>query len=104
MIWWRERWRVNPVSLLLLGGMILVMLLIVALPDDLDLPDAAFHRGTAPVVLHSQATGAPAIPIIAVAVALLFTGAGVRQLYQQPAFSVHPVPNFLPIFLRVIRR
>lgn len=95
-------WKIGPASVCLLGGMILLMLLIVVLPD-VDLPDAAFHRGTAPVVVHTQATSAPTTLGVAVAFQLPFTPESLRYLHQQPVLGVHSGPNFRPIFLRSIR-
>lgn len=59
-----SRWNVKTSTLILLGSVVCVVLLLVVLPD-VDPPDTAFHRGTAPVIVHAQATAAP--PIIAVA-------------------------------------
>jgi hypothetical protein len=83
--------------------MFFLMLLIVVLPD-VDLPDTAFHRGTAPLVVHTQATSglsaiavatpAPLLPIIAT----FHLPRGERTIAHSAA------PNFLPILLRSIRR
>jgi hypothetical protein len=62
-----SRWNVKTSTLILLGSVVFIVLLLVVLPD-VDPPDTAFHRGTAPVVVHAQATAAP--PIIVVASAL----------------------------------
>lgn len=94
----------SPAAVLLLGGMVILMLLIVALPDDLDLPDAAFHRGTAPVLIHSQATSAPATATLSPTFQLPAVADGIRSFSPQRIFSVDATPNFLPIFLRAIRR
>jgi hypothetical protein len=52
------RWSIRPSAVFILTGMIFLMLLIVVLPD-VDLPDAAFHGGTAPVLVHAQTAAAP---------------------------------------------
>ena len=58
-----SRWNIRPWARWILGSIFVLMLIIVILPD-VDLPDTAFHRGTAPVVVHSQATAAPtSVPI-----------------------------------------
>ncbi len=59
-----SNWNIKLSTLLILSGIVFLMLLIVVLPD-VDLPDTAFHRGTAPVVVHAQATAAPAVVIVA---------------------------------------
>jgi hypothetical protein len=78
------------------------MLIIVILPD-VDLPDTAFHRGTAPVVVHSQATAAPT----SVPVALSFSvskGPGSTCRANRPSeFQAGSGPNFRPILFRSIR-
>lgn len=62
-----SRWNVKTSTLILLGSVVFVVLLLVVLPD-VDPPDTAFHRGTAPVVVHAQATAAPPIMVTASAV------------------------------------
>jgi hypothetical protein len=89
--------------LLLLSGLIMIMLLIVVLPD-VDLPDTAFHRGTAPLVVHAKANAAP--PVAAVAVLFHFP---VSDEFWSPEREREVVvgqvdPNFRPILLRSIRR
>lgn len=85
-----------------MGSVIVLMLIIVILPD-VDLPDTAFHRGTAPVVVHSQATATPT----AVPVALSFDapkGLGSTCRANRPTeFHGGSGPNFLLILLRSIR-
>jgi hypothetical protein len=58
------RWKVPASTLFVLIGMVFIMLLIVYLPD-VDLPDTAFHQGTAPLVVHARANAAP--PMVAAA-------------------------------------
>src|ERR1700758_3012208 len=97
------RWRIQAPTLVILSSLVFIMLLIVYLPD-VDLPDTAFHQGTAPLVVHARANAAP--PAVAVA-----------ALFQFPEFDpdwsrererdVIPGqldPNFRPILLRSIRR
>jgi len=88
---------------LILGCIVSVMLLIVVLPD-VDLPDTAFHQGTAPIVVHTRATMAPLA--IALAALFLFLGADeISRPAQEPVgFSVTREPNFRPILLCSIRR
>jgi|SRR5579862_890909 len=97
------RWNIRPSAVCILIGMIFLMLLIVVLPD-VDLPDAAFHGGTAPVLVHAQSTAAPAaMTLIA---ALHFPNAiEARQPFYRPgALALSPRPNSIPILLRSIRR
>lgn len=59
-----SRWNVKASTLILLGSVVFVVLLLVVLPN-VDPPDTAFHRGTAPVVVHAQATAVPLSIVIA---------------------------------------
>jgi hypothetical protein len=83
--------------------MFFLMLLIVVLPD-VDLPDTAFHRGTAPIVVHTQATAGPPAATVPSPAALLFTAESFHVCREERAFADFAAPNFLPIFLRSIRR
>lgn len=56
-------WTINRGSVILLLGVLTVIVLVLVLPQ-VDLLDAAFHRGTAPVVIHSQGTAKPAFQTI----------------------------------------
>lgn len=97
-----SQWNVKASTLFILGGLIFIMLLIVVLPD-VDLPDTAFHRGTAPLVVHAQANAAPAAATVA---ALFHPPLADRALWRSPeprGLSADLDPNFRPILLRSIR-
>jgi hypothetical protein len=98
-----EQWNIKPSTLIILTGVVLVMLLIVVLPD-VDLPDTAFHRGTAPVVLHSQATTAPAVVIVAAVFQFPDAAETYRPFHPAGAPIINADPNSRPILLRSIRR
>jgi hypothetical protein len=83
--------------------MFFLMLLVVVLPD-VDLPNAAFHRGTAPLVVHTQATAGPSAPAVASPVPPLSTKESFHVFRQERAVAHFAAPNFLPIFHRSIRR
>lgn len=97
-----SRWNIKASTLFLLGGMVFLMLLIVVLPD-VDLPDTAFHRGTAPVVVHAQATSAP--PPVVVASTIQFHSGPQLALFLRRSNELTRTlhPNFRPILLRSIR-
>ena len=97
-----SRWKVNWTTLVVLGVVAILMLLILVLPD-IDLPDTAFHRGTAPAVLHARATAAPASIVVALAPALPSGLEPVQSWESTPDFSVTQDSNFRPILLRSIR-
>jgi hypothetical protein len=97
-----SRWNLKASSLCILGCVVVLMLLIVVLPD-VDLPDVAFHRENAPLLVHIHANAAPA----GLAVAIVFQlpdalrTSGLR--YQAKAVVATPHPNFRPILLCSIR-
>jgi len=96
------QWKVKASALWVLGGLVFLMLLILFLPD-VDLPDTAFHRGTAPVVVHANANSAPP-PLMVASVQPLH---GIVQyalaLHLLSEFDLTLEPNFRPILLRSIR-
>lgn len=97
-----SRWNVKTWALLVLGGLAFLMLLILILPD-VDLPDTAFHRGTAPVVVHANATSAPAPVMVASALPLQSTVSYVLAWHRSSEFDLTLEPNLRPILLRSIR-
>ena len=96
-----SRWNIKGPTLLILGSMTFLMLLIVVLPD-VDLPDTAFHLGTAPVVVHANATAAPVVVTVA-SVAKFPDADEASQPYDSRAGIGATEPNFRPILLRSIR-
>jgi len=96
-------WKVNTPTLLILSIVVLFMLVIVVLPD-IDLPDTAFHQGTAPLVVHARATMAPAVSVVAA----LFQFPQAVQFWRPDReldFVARTLePNFRPILLRSIKR
>ena len=98
-----SRWNISAATLLILSIVVVFMLVIVVLPD-VDLPDTAFHQGTAPLVVHARATMAPVV----VAVATLFQFPRAFQFWrpdrEQELVASTLDPNFRPILLRSIRR
>jgi len=97
-----SRWNIRPSAVIVLCSVFFLMLLIAVLPD-VDLPDTAFHRGTAPVVVHTQATTAPLVVVVAAIfqASNLDTSAGSFRELQVPVLDSDP--NLRPIFLRSIR-
>ena len=96
------QWNAKASTLFILGSVVVLMLLIVVLPD-VDLPDTAFHRGTAPAVVHAQVTSTPA----AVTVVAVFHFPDAQESpspsYQPGELVINPDPNSRPILLRSIR-
>jgi len=96
-----SRWKVNTPTLIVLGSLTFLMLLIVVLPD-VDLPDTAFHGGTAPVLVHTRATAPPATVAIAAVPRSSNRESFSRLSEPRPSFG-NSDSNFLPIKLRSIR-
>jgi hypothetical protein len=104
MIRWRmPQWRVSALSVFLLAGLIVLILLIVLIPDDVDLPDAAFHRGTAPLALRALATAEPMAIIIAIVSALLSLTESLFRSYLDWDLELSSSSTSRPILLRKIR-
>jgi hypothetical protein len=97
------QWNLKPSDLCILLCMFVLMLLIVVLPD-IDLPDTAFHRGTAPLVVHTRATSSPPAIAVASAVPFLITAESFHFPREERAAAHSAVSNFLPILFRSIRR
>jgi len=99
-----KRWNISSAALIVLGCMVVLMLLIVVLPDDVDLPDTAFHRGTAPIAVHSQATSAPSLVTVLAAVPRLDAAEAYGPFYEPGELAQNPPSNSRPILFRSIRR
>lgn len=97
-----SRWTVKSPTLLVLGIVVFLMLVIVVLPD-VDLPDTAFHRGTAPVVVHAQATSAPASVIVASVIQGPRFAQRIFARHRTAEFTLISDPNFRPFLLCSIR-
>jgi len=97
-----RRWAIKPSVRATLLGMLFLVFLILVLPD-VDLPDAAFHSGTAPVSLHARAVTPPSLLTIATFVPISFP----IQTTTNPSAgtpSVNPVSvDSLPILHRSLR-
>ena len=96
-----SQWYVKKSTLVILGCLTFLMLLILVLPD-VDLPDTAFHSGTAPVVVHAQVSAPP----IFVSVATVVPNPDINAAsgWQEAGAPMTAAdPNFRPIFLRSIR-
>lgn len=98
-----KQWNIKTSTLVILSIVFVFMLLIVILPD-VDLPDTAFHRGTAPVVVHAQVTNAPAAARVVTVLQVPSAAEVSRHYYEPGTLTFSPPPNSLSILLRSIRR
>lgn len=96
------QWNVKPWALVILGCVVFLMLLIVVLPD-VDLPDAAFHRGTGPTAIHAQANSAPPLLSVADVHSVVPILPVYPPFYQPGALIKVPDPGSLPILLQTFR-
>jgi hypothetical protein len=96
------RWRINSNSLIVLGGVSFFMLLVAVLPG-VDLPDVAFHQGTAPVVAHARATAPQAAVGVAAALPTFKFAERPEPLLKHLASTVIPDRNFRRILFCSIR-
>jgi hypothetical protein len=97
-----SRWNIKASGLFVLSCVTLSMLLIVVSPYA-DLPATAFHRGTAPGIVHARLTTAPALLAIAVVVQLTIITVLPLSSYHTTASASILDPNFRPILFRSIR-
>ncbi|MGH9495464.1 MAG: hypothetical protein ACRD3B_10740, partial [Candidatus Sulfotelmatobacter sp.] len=98
------RWKLRPWQIVVLSIVALAILLIVVIPDNIDLPDTAFHRNTGPTAIHSQATSAPIIVMVASAYQASPAPEPYPSFYQAGDLAASPDPNSVPILLKTIRR
>jgi len=91
-----SRWTISPARLFVLGLAVFIILLLVLLPQA-DPLDTAFHRGTAPAVVHADATSTPAILSLAVPFHFLQSAVAPGHSYEQPTVTVYSSPKFLRI-------
>jgi hypothetical protein len=90
------RWTIRPSCLFVLVTLLFLIVLILVLPE-VDLPDTAFHSGTAPVDVHSRAISAPGLLSVGTAVRFCFsTHLASRQREHARVFA-YAVSRFLPL-------
>ena len=98
------QWNLKPWQLLVLSVVAFAMLLIVVIPDDIDLPDTAFHRNTAPTAIHALATSAPTVVMVASVSQVAPAPETYPPFYQAGDLVGSVDPNSVPILLKTIRR
>jgi hypothetical protein len=101
--WTMSQWNIKASTLFILSCVVFLMLLIVVLPD-VDLPDTAFHRGTAPVLVHARATAAPSAVIVSSIAQSTDSSENSDPVDETRSLAFGAEPNFRPILLRSIRR
>jgi hypothetical protein len=96
------RWTIKPSCLFVLMTLLFLIVLILVLPE-VDLPDTAFHRGTAPVDVHAQVTSAPALLSINTVVPFSFSAQTASRRRERSLVFAHTGSSFLPLLHRSLR-
>lgn len=95
------KWTISRGALFLLMGFLVLIVVILILPD-IDLPDTAFHRGTAPVVEHLRASSAPSLLTVRSLTPLVPSGEAAESRLERTSLS-HPTLQSLPILHQSLR-
>jgi hypothetical protein len=96
------RWTIKPSCLFVLMTLLFLMVLILVLPE-VDLPDTAFHRGTAPVDVHAQVTSTPALLSVSTVVPFSFPAQTASRRREHSLVFAHTGSSFLPLLHRSLR-
>jgi hypothetical protein len=96
------RWTINRSCLSVLVYLLFLIVLILVLPE-VDLPDTAFHGGTAPVDLHSRVTSAPVLLSVGAAVPFSFSAHPASRRAEHSLVFAHATASFLPLLHRSLR-
>jgi hypothetical protein len=97
-----KRWTISPSYLSILMCLLFLIVLILVLPD-VDLPDTAFHGGTAPVDLHARVTSAPGLLSVTAATPFSFSAHPVSRRCEHSVVFAHATSSFLPLLHRSLR-
>jgi len=97
-----SRWTINLQTLSVLACLLFLIVLILVLPE-VDLPDTAFHGGTAPVDLHSRVTSAPFLVGVSTTVAFSFSTHPASRRSEHSLVFAHATSSFLPLLHRSLR-
>src|SRR5271167_644786 len=89
------RWTIKPSVWFLLMGLLFLVVLILVLPE-VDLPDTAFHRGTAPVDVHARVTSAPTLLSVNTVVPFSFSAQTASRRRERSLVFAHTGSSFLP--------
>jgi hypothetical protein len=96
------RWTIKPSGLFVLMTLLFLIVLILVLPE-VDLPDTAFHRGTAPVDVHAQVTSAPTLLSVTTVVPFSVPAQTASRRRERSLVFAHSDSSFLPLLHRSLR-
>jgi len=97
-----RRWTIKPSVAVALLGMLFLFFVILVLPD-VDLPDVAFHGGTAPVAVHARSVTAPVSVTVADFTHPIVSSQSEGQHLTHPALFGHISVDSLAILHRSLR-
>jgi len=97
-----ERWTIKPSYVFVLLSLLFLVALILVLPQ-VDLPDTAFNRGTAPVDVHAHSTSAPGLLGIGTVVSLHFQAHTTSRRSEKPMVYGYATSSSLPLLHRSLR-
>jgi hypothetical protein len=96
------RWTIKPSVIAALLGVLCVVLMVLVLPD-VDLPDAAFHGGSAPAVVHARSVSPPGFLTVAALIPFSFSARPLGHRWAESGLSAHSSVDSIPILHRALR-
>lgn len=97
-----ERWAIRPSKLFVLVSLLVLIALILVLPQ-VDLPDTAFHQGTAPLDVHSRVTSGPGLLSVSTLVSFTVSAHPASRLCEGSLVLARETSVFLPLLHRSLR-
>jgi hypothetical protein len=95
-------WTIKRPALFVLMSLLFLIVLILVLPE-VDLPDTAFHRGTAPVDVHARVTSAPGFLSLGTVVSFCFSTHTASSCREHVLELAHATSRSLPLLHRALR-
>jgi hypothetical protein len=92
----------KSVSFVVLCGLLLCITLVLVLPQ-VDLPDTAFHHGTAPIVAKARFSRAPAILKVAISMYSAIARQSSECGRQRSVLHAVPLAKYLPTIVCCLR-
>jgi hypothetical protein len=96
------QWTIKPSALFVLMSLLFLIVLILVLPE-VDLPDTAFHQGTAPVDVHARVTSAPALLSLGSVFSFSFSTHTASSYREHILQLAHATSSSLPLLHRALR-
>jgi len=97
-----ERWTIKPLGLFVLMSLLFLIALILILPQ-VDLPDTAFNRGTAPVDVHARSISTPGLVSVNQPVTQNFLAPPTSRRREDFLFSGYAISSSRPLLHRSLR-